>query len=145
MLIVRRNAHITSGERRAPTATPKPAARYSVYSACALNFHSVVGLHPCKSKVRLLPEDVPENEDFLDATVGTVTTSGIDGRRRRLHCAELSATRHRQWVRLIGTGFDVQVCAQSFALTSQRRRHAHRPRYLLSRASLPLDRDIARH
>ena len=47
------------------------------------------------------------NEDFVAATLGAVASS--QGNKVRLHCAELSKTRHRQWVRLVGTGLDVQI------------------------------------
>jgi len=56
-----------------------------------------------------LAEEVPLNHDFLAATAGAVATSTAQGKRLRLHCAELSKTRHRQWVRLVGTEIDVQL------------------------------------
>jgi len=59
--------------------------------------------------VRLLPEEVPADADFIAATAGAVATQAASGARVRLHCAELAATRHRWWVRLVGTDFDVQV------------------------------------
>ena len=59
--------------------------------------------------MRLLPEEVPADADFIAATAGAVATQAASGARVRLHCAELAATRHRWWVRLVGTDFDVQV------------------------------------
>lgn len=56
-----------------------------------------------RNQVRLLSDAVPRSPDFVEATQHVASQSA-----RRLHCAELSTTQHRQWVRLVGTEYDVQ-------------------------------------
>ncbi|KAL1504687.1 hypothetical protein AB1Y20_008467 [Prymnesium parvum] len=63
-----------------------------------------------RNQVQLLSDKVQRNPDFVAAT------SEVFGKlpgRRRLHCAQLSHTQHRHWVRLVGTEFDVQVESSS--------------------------------
>ena len=60
-----------------------------------------------KNQITLLDGAVPRDPDFIDACSDVF--GDLSGReQRRLHCAELSVTQHRQYVRLVGTDRDVQ-------------------------------------
>lgn len=59
--------------------------------------------------MQLLPEKVQRSGDFA---LALSEAFGKQLGRGQLHCAQLSHTQHRQWVRLIGTDFDVQVATE---------------------------------